>query len=73
MVSYYEYEELRKKALNNGTQEDIDNLGEWFSKYGTIYWNGEYYNLDDGFKLYPVYKEKSDDEFELVGYEIKEF
>lgn len=41
-MTRYDYEELRAKALETRTQEDIDALGEWFSRYGMDSWNGEY-------------------------------
>lgn len=70
MANYYEYEELRKKALS-GNQEDINALGEWFEQYGDRYWNGEYYNADDGMRLFPVYEEAAEDEWELKRYEFR--
>lgn len=68
MTTYYDYKELREKALN-GTQADVNALGDWFEKYGDRYWNGECYDAD-GFSLYPIYKEIAEDEFELTGYRI---
>lgn len=70
MANYYEYEELRAKALN-GNQEDVNALGEWFEQYGDCYWNGEYYNADDGMRLFPVYEEMAEDEWELKRYEFR--
>lgn len=66
----YDYAELKEKAIN-GKQEDINNLGEWFEQYGDRYWNGEYYNADDGMRLFPVYKEIDEDEWELIRYEFR--
>lgn len=79
MSNYGSYKELRENALKpNATQEDISKLGEWFSQYVGIFWNGEYYDISDtgtkgeyGFRLYPVYKEVAEDEYELTGWEIK--
>lgn len=68
-ISEYNYEELRAAALTSATQEDIDALGEWFSRYGHSYWNGEYYDAD-GIRVYPVYKQIDDNNYELLGYEI---
>ena len=53
----------------DATQEDINNLGRWFLLYNP-YWNGEYYDAD-GVEVWPVYKQISDDDFELVGYELR--
>ena len=74
-MNRYDYEELKEKVLSaEATQEDINNLGEWFEQYGDRYWNGEYYSVDDN-RLYPIYRRIDDDEleeqYEIVGYEIK--
>ena len=67
----YSYKELLKTATAAGaTQEDIDTLGAWFEEYGTEYWNGEYCDAD-GARLFPVYKENEDGEFEVAGYEFR--
>lgn len=74
-MTIYDYQELKNKALSaDVTQEDINNLGDWFEQYGDKYWNGEYYSVD-GSRLYPIYRRIDDDEleeqYEIVGYEIK--
>ena len=74
-MNKYDYEELKEKVLSaKATQEDINNLGEWFEQYGDRYWNGEYYSVDNN-RLYPMYRRIDDDEleeqYEIVGYEIK--
>ena len=74
-MTIYDYQELKEKALSvNATQEDIDNLGDWFERYGDRYWNGEYFTVDNN-RLYPIYKRVDDDEleeqYEIVGYEIR--
>ncbi len=33
-------------------------------------WNGEFWNIGDGLRLYPVYQEIEDDVFELIDAEI---
>lgn len=67
----YEYEELRAKAIAaDATPEDIENLGNWFERYGDQYWNGEYFDAD-GYRLYPVYEYDEDDEAILKGYEFR--
>lgn len=68
-INYYSYQELREKALS-GNQDDVNALGEWFSNYGSDYWNGEYYDAD-GFQVAPQYQQIGEDEFDIVGYEIK--
>lgn len=74
MASYYDYEELREKALN-GTQDDINNLGEWFEQHGERYWNGEFYDVGEGLRLYPIQEDHLDEDGELIystttGYEL---
>lgn len=70
-MGYYDYQELRVAAIApNANQDDINALGEWFSTYGTDSWNGEFYDCDDGIRLFPIYHEV-DDDFELIGYEIR--
>lgn len=79
MSNYNNYKELRENALKfNATQDEINELGEWFSQYGGNFWNGEYYDISDtgtkgeyGFRLYPVYKEVAEDEYEFVKWEIR--
>lgn len=63
------FSELKEKALAfNATQEDINALGEWFSRHGMSYWNGECFHVDSDHNLYPIHKEIGYDEYELVGY-----
>jgi len=52
MAGYYDYNELRQRAID-GDANDVDALGEWMENYGRRYWNGEYYDLGDGLRLYP--------------------
>ena len=69
-INYYAYEDLKAAVIADASEANVNALGEWFSCYGNNYWNGEYYDADD-FRLYPVYTEVNEDEFELVGYEIR--
>ena len=66
----YNYDELLKAVKENETEENINALAEWFEEYGRDYWNGEYYDAD-GIRLFPVYKEVDDDEFQIVGWEVR--
>lgn len=72
MASQYDYKELREKAVsNNATQEDINALGEWFEQNGySHYWNGECFDAE-GYYLYPIHKQISEEQFEIVGYELR--
>lgn len=70
-MNEYAYEELKAAALKpDATQEDIDALGEWFESYGTGYWNGSCWTVDEkqDIHLARVYKEIAEDEFERIGY-----
>ena len=71
-MTTYDYEELKSKALAaDAAPEDLNALGEWFELYGDRYWNGEYFSIEGGIRLYPIYHEVDDDEFEIVGYELR--
>ena len=71
-IHYYSYDELLGKALStNATAEDLNNLGEWFNRYGRMYWNGECYEIDSTHNLYPIWHYVGDDDIEIIGYEIR--
>lgn len=68
---YYRYDELKEQALKpDATQDEINALGEWFNEFGGDFWNGEYYSVDEkrDIKIYPVFEEIDEDQFELIGY-----
>ena len=67
----YSYNELFAVATKpDAAQIDVDTLGEWFSAYGEIYWNGEYYDAD-GYRIRPVYDWGEEaDQGEIVHYEL---
>ena len=75
-MNAYDYKELRDRAFKTRTQEDINALGEWMDLYGQDYWNGEVYDIDDGYSLRPILKavEFEDNgepcQWDVVGYEI---
>ena len=72
MYKQYNYKALEAAALApNAPQTAIDELGEWFEQYGMDFWNGEYFEIDRGHRLFRVYKEVDEDEFEVTGYEIR--
>ena len=78
-ITVYDYKRLRARAVaRNAKQGDINNLGEWFERFGWKYWNGSFFDCDNGARLYPVYEpigepdEAGDyDDYELVRYEIR--
>lgn len=70
MAGYYDYNELKTRAIN-GDKNAVNELGEWFRNYGNMYWNGECYDVDDGFRLYPIYEEVNEYVYALRGYELR--
>lgn len=71
-MNRYNYKELETAALENPTAENLAALGEWFEWYGVDFWNGEYFEIDSSNRLYPVYKEVKPDEWERIGWEIRQ-
>lgn len=72
MPGYYDYDELREKALSaDATQQDLENMARWFNNYDISAWNGEYYDMGNGKRLFPICAETEPDEWEITGYEIK--
>ena len=70
-VGRYNYDELRRTAIENPTPENLENLGEWFCTYGMDFWNGESWDAD-GYRLFPTYSEPDvDRDCERVGYELR--
>ena len=69
-INYYSYEELKAAVIADASESNVNALGEWFSSYGSDYWNGEYYDADD-LRVFPVLREVDEDEFEIVGYELR--
>ena len=70
-VGRYNYDELRKAAIEDPTPENLANLGEWFQDYGSSFWNGEYFDAD-GYRLYPVYSDPDDSgNSDLLGYDLR--
>lgn len=71
-MGYYNYQELRQKAVApNATQEDVNALGAWFLRHGEKFWNGESYDMGDGLRIFPIWEEIDEDNYEIVGYEIR--
>lgn len=68
-MGYYDYEEIKNKALKTKNFDDVLALGEWFENYGMDFWNGEYFEIDKNNRLYPLYDKLSEDEdLTLVGW-----
>ena len=67
----YQYEELYAAASKfDSTTEDRLALYEWLNQYDYQSWNGEYFDLDDGHGLYPIYEEH-DGDFTVIDAEIR--
>ena len=72
MTYQFEYDDLIAAVKKNPTQENIDNLGDWFHQYGDCYWNGEFYNADD-LELWPVEDYDYElDQGEIIGYRLSQ-
>lgn len=69
-MNRYSYSELLEAVKANETPDNVNALGEWFEQYGDQFWNGEYYDAD-GLRLFPVYAEVSEYQFEITGYEVR--
>lgn len=69
----YQYEELKERAMRfDATQQDRLNLLKWFEQYGSCYWNGEEYALENGYGLKPIYKGigEADEDGDYEEYEV---
>ena len=67
----YDYQELRAKAINNPTFENLEALADWLRNYDMNSWNGEFWDIDDGQRLYPIYGDEDEDgDFPIVNYKI---
>ena len=70
--AYNDYNELLEAVKNNRSEENIKALAEWFERYGRDFWNGEYYDVSEiGDRLYPIYEEIGEDDYEIVGWELR--
>lgn len=69
-MNRYSYSERLEAVKANETPDNVNALGEWFEQYGDRYWNGEFFDAD-GLRLFPVYVEVDEDQFEITGYEVR--
>ena len=70
LMNRYSYSELLEAVKAKATPDNVNALGAWFEQYGDQFWNGEYYDAD-GLRLFPVYVEVSEDQFEITAYEVR--
>ena len=67
-----QFDELKKNAIESGTLEDCELLAQWLLEFDSKHsWNGEFFTIDKDHRMYPVYKQIDEDEYEIVGYEIR--
>ena len=70
-MTRYDYQELREKAINNPTFENLEALADWLRNYDGNSWNGEFWDIDNGQRLYPIYGDEDENGcFPIVNYEI---
>ena len=70
-VGRYDYDRLRKAAIDEPTPENLEHFAHWFNLYGMDFWNGECWDAD-GYGLYPIYEwDEENDVGNIVGYELK--
>lgn len=72
MIGRYQFADLyAAAAAADSTAADRIALVEWFELYDIYSWNGECYDLEDGYSLYPILEEQPDGDFVLVDAEIR--
>ena len=72
MSNYYNYNELKQKALKkNASQEDVNALGRWFEAHGHQYWNGKAFLVEKDLFLKPVYKPVYDNDAKELSESLK--
>ena len=67
-VTYYSYQELAEAALYDPTPDNLNALGEWFERYGSTFWNGEFFIIDEDHRLFRIW---DDDHENIIGYELR--
>ena len=70
-MNRYSFEELYAAASKtDSTVADRIALVNWCEQYDMSSWNGECFDLGDGYSLYPIYEE-DDGDFTLIDAEIR--
>lgn len=73
---YHSYCELLAALKANPTQENIENLADWFFQYGDgRYWNGECYHIKETDQyIRPIYEpEIIDDDGEVLQWQVDHY
>lgn len=70
------YQELRARAVSRDADaEKRLDFFYWMEEYDRADWNGEYFDIDNGLRMYPVYNITEDDgeivDIELIDSEIR--
>lgn len=72
MIGRYQFDDLYAAAkAPTATKEDRLALCGWCSRFDNGSWNGECFDLGDGYSLYPILEEQPDGDFVLVDAEIR--
>lgn len=71
-MTRYDFEELRQKALDTESREDLEALADWLRTYDPQAWNGEVWDLGHGHELRPIYSQgpNENDGYDVIGYTI---
>lgn len=68
----YDYEELKDTYLSIPTSENLEKLANWYENYGGDSWNGEYFDDEYIGRIFRLYSEPNEDEeFDIIGYEVR--
>lgn len=73
-MNEYSFAELLDTAVKSRNQDDINRLGEWLYTYDSANYNGEHWTYRDNgheYVLTPVWKETSEDVYEVERYEFE--
>ena len=69
-----EFEMLEREAMENGGEESLKALAEWYEAEGMRFWDGigfcgKYEGRE--YCLVPIQEEAEDGDFETIGWEVK--
>ena len=67
-ITCFNGQELLAEALNDPAPDNLNALGEWFERYGSTFWNGEFFMIDEDHRLFRIW---DDDHENIIGYELR--